>query len=97
MAFPKLSIVVAEPGTGRLLAGVPIMASAEMEWGQQIPLGWLASDQVGYVSFDLAPLPTTGNGSSLIDDIVNNMQRGDALDVAIGKTNLRAPLDSAIG
>jgi hypothetical protein len=52
----RLRAFVLDRKTGRPLPGVPILATVETKDGQQIPLGVLASDHAGFVSFDLKHL-----------------------------------------
>lgn len=57
----RVRAFVLERKTGRPLAGIPILATAETKGGQQIALGVLASDHAGFVSFDLKPLGATSD------------------------------------
>lgn len=52
----RLRAFVLERGTGKPLPGVPVLAVAQNKAGQRVPLGLLASDHAGYLSFDVRHL-----------------------------------------
>jgi hypothetical protein len=49
----KVRGFVVDNDTGRPVSGVAVLATVELDGGRQIPIGTLASDAAGYVSFDL--------------------------------------------
>lgn len=52
----RLRVLALERESGRPLAAIPIVATAQLKGGQEIALGALASDHAGFVSFDLTAI-----------------------------------------
>ena len=56
----RMRAFVLDQHTGRPVARVPVMAVAQTKDGRRLPVGVLATDQAGFVSFDVSKLKTAG-------------------------------------
>jgi hypothetical protein len=61
----RMRALVLDRQTGRPVAGVPVFAVAENKEGRRIPLGVLATDHAGFVSFDVSKLKASGEVAHL--------------------------------
>ncbi|HWP34781.1 MAG TPA: hypothetical protein VNM66_04215 [Thermodesulfobacteriota bacterium] len=87
----KIRGFVLDKATGKPLRGVEVSAVAELDGGRRIPLGLLASDAAGYVSFDLGDLAETPAVRTL--QVAANGDEAARVDLAVedatGATGLR--------